>query len=115
MFDSTGAANSSVQLSLVRGNEPKEAPVTISGTSFSMRQVLENKDVSLTVAFTTPALPNAKFAFSTITEQALFSTNDQALRHLGYANTGVFQIQANPNAGEAGWMELGLVGGWSRV
>jgi hypothetical protein len=112
-FDSGAAANSSLQLSLVMGNEPKEAPVTISGTSFSMRQVLENKDVSLTVAFTTPALPNAKFAFSTITEQALFTTSDQSLRHLGYANTGVLQIQANPNAGEAGWMELGLIGGGS--
>ena len=112
-FDTAAAANSTLQLALVLGAEPKEAPVNISGASFSMRQVLENKDVSLTVAFTTPAIPNAKFAFSTITEQGSFNMTNQAFKHIGYANTGALQIQANPNAGDAGWMELGLIGGGS--
>jgi len=104
---------SSLNLSLITESGKTQAPVSIMGTSFAMRQVLENQDISLSAQFTTPAVPNVKFAFSTITEKDLFRTLNLPLGHLGYANTGALQVQANPAAGDAAWMELGLIGGGS--
>lgn len=106
-------SSSSLKLVLISESGRTEPPVLVTGTSFAMRQVLENRDPSLSIEFTSPAFPNTKFAFSTITEPALFRVENRAIRHLGYANTGALQVQVNPNAGEAGWMELGLIGGGS--
>ena len=105
--------SSSLSLSLISEGGTTQDPVSILGTSLAMRQVLENRDISLTTQFTTPAIPNVKFAFSTITEKDLFRTLNAPMGHLGYANTGALQVQVDPSAGDAGWMELGLIGGGS--
>lgn len=109
----TEIGSSSLNLSLITEGGKNSAPVSLLGTSLAMRQVLENRDISLSTQFTTPAIPNVKFAFSTITEKDLFNTLNAPMGHLGYANTGALQVQVDPSAGDAGWMELGLIGGGS--
>jgi hypothetical protein len=106
-------AGSSLSLALITETGKTETPVTLTGTALAMRQVLENRDVSLSIEFSAGAFPNTRLSFSTITEPALFSRENRPIRHLGYANTGALQVQVNPGAGEAGWMELGLIGGGS--
>ncbi len=109
----TEIGSSSLNLSLITEGGKTQAPVSILGTSLAIRQVLENRDISLSTQFTTPAIPNVKFAFSTITEKDLFNTLNAPMGNLGYANTGALQVQVDPSAGEVGWMELGLMGGGS--
>lgn len=111
-FASSGVANSSITVILIQDGQKKSVPVTVQGSSFATRQDFENRDASVTVSFVSPALPGANLAFSTVTERGLFKPGAN-LRYLGYANTGALMVQANPAAGEAGWMELGLAGGGS--
>ncbi|MEI8026446.1 MAG: CotH kinase family protein [Pseudomonadota bacterium] len=105
--------SSSLNLSLITEDGKTSAPISLLGTSLAMRQVLENRDISLSTQFKTSAIPNVRFAFSTITEKDLFNTLNVPMGHLGYANTGALQVQVDPSAGDAGWMELGLIGGGS--